>query len=150
MLTWAGEEGEDKVGNLEGVLFVYQASLFRSTRSRLVLDSGMDPLISSAARTLDRRALSRLGETRIDVLELDDASTADCDFGDGIACEAKCSAGDDIDACRKAGVIKLADPPIRVFPPSCIFTFTLLPPPSFVFPIIGGSADDSTSTLGFT
>jgi hypothetical protein len=91
--------------------------------------------------------LSLVGETRIEVLELDEAGTAGCDFGDGIACEAKCSAGEDMDACRKPGVIKLVEPPARTFSPSCIFTFTLLPP-SFVLPMIGGRADDRAGVTG--
>lgn len=61
-----------------------------------------------------------------------------------MACEDKCKAGEDMDACLKDGVMKLVKPPARTLSPSCIFTF-LPPPPSFVLPIIGGGIGDGAA-----
>jgi hypothetical protein len=69
----------------------------------------------------------------MEAVEEEDAGTADCDFGEGMAWDDKCNAGVDIVACRNEGVTKLVRPPDRTL--SRIFTF--LVPPFFVFSIIG-------------
>lgn len=50
------------------------------------------------------------------MLKDDDALTAGCDVGDGSAWEDRCNAGDDIDAWRIDGVMKLVCPPTRSLP----------------------------------
>ena len=66
-----------------------------------------------------------------------------------MACEDKCRAGEDMDACLNDGVMKLANPPVRTLSPSCIFTF-LLPPPSVILPIIGEGAGDGPADRKLT
>lgn len=94
--------------------------------------------LAGGCRRLDLRVLFILslgGETRIDVVDEDDTGTADCDFGEGMAWDDKCKAGEDIVACRNDGVTKL-EVSLNAAPSrSCILTFLL--PPSFVFPMIG-------------
>lgn len=58
------------------------------------------------------------GVTSASTAEDDDAGTIDCDFGDGNAWEDKCKAGDDLDAWRIDGVIKLVKPACLTFPPA--------------------------------
>lgn len=55
--------------------------------------------------TLDRRVLFLAGETKASLVEDDDAGMADWDFGDGNACDARCNAGDDIEASLRDGVV---------------------------------------------
>jgi len=58
----------------------------------------------------------RAGVTGASVPEDDDAGTTDCDLGDGNnACGDKCKAGDDLDAWRIDGVIKLVKPACLTF-----------------------------------
>lgn len=57
----------------------------------------------------------RAGVISASAPEDDDAGTTDCDFGDGNACEDKCKAGDDLDARRIDGVIKLVKPACLTF-----------------------------------
>lgn len=54
---------------------------------------------------LDLRGLSRVGETSASLLEEEEAGIADRDFGEGIGCEERCRAGDDIDPCLRDGVM---------------------------------------------
>lgn len=65
---------------------------------------------------LTRRDRARVGETRWSVLDADDALTAGCDVGDGKACDERCRAGDDIEASRIDGVMKLVFPATLSFP----------------------------------
>jgi hypothetical protein len=58
------------------------------------------------------------GVTNVSGPEDDDAGTPDCDFGDGNACEDKCKAGDDLDAWRIDGVMKLVKPACLTFLPA--------------------------------
>lgn len=56
------------------------------------------------------RGLSRGGDAIADAVDDDDANTADRELGDGTACDDKCSAGDDTDACRKDGGMNAVRP----------------------------------------
>ena len=58
-----------------------------------------------------------------------------------MACEDKCRAGEDMDACLNDGVMKLVKPPARTLSPSCIFTF----PPFFILPTIDGGVGDGAA-----
>lgn len=70
-------------------------------RSRL---RGLGGLISEGWK-LDRLVRSRVGDTKAAALEDEEAGTAGRDFGDGSACDERCSAGDDRDANLREGVI---------------------------------------------
>jgi hypothetical protein len=57
---------------------------------------------------LGRLVLSRNGDTSASLVDDDEAGIADCDFGDGSACEYRCRAGDDMEPCRRVGATKRA------------------------------------------
>jgi hypothetical protein len=108
-------------------------------------DKGMGILISfeGGCWKLDLRVLSFGGETRTEVVDEDDAGTAGCNFGEGMAWDDKCKAGEDVEACRNEGGMKPVKSTLAL---SCIFIF--FPPPSFVFPIFGiGDGDCVTDSF---
>lgn len=84
---WWGNEGSLAIGALD----------------ELCLDTNWTgPLISVDWVFL---VLCRVGVMRTSAVEEEEPGTADCDFGDGRACDDVCKAGVDIDARRKDGVI---------------------------------------------
>lgn len=57
--------------------------------------------------------LSRFGETKISTTEEEETGIAGRELGEGKAGEDKCKVGDDIEAWRMEGVIKLVNPAAR-------------------------------------